>query len=223
MAGPVGSRRVEVAQRRIGAWVDGFIQRHGPVTAGGAPDGSTWQLRAADGAGADLHPPAWLVPSPSRPLDPGALAALAPRYGIVLLRRAGYAVARADGQVLLARKVGSRHVHGRTAAGGWSQKRYSRRRGNQADEIAGAAAATAVRLLRDEAGDWLPAFLVTGGDRELLREALGQLPPALAQLPVAVHLGIGAPTADVLAGVPDRVLAVPVDIHEGIPVAQPQG
>jgi len=65
----------------------------------------------------------------------------------VLIRRAGYAVGLFDGPELLASKVGSRHIHGRTAAGGWSQKRYARRRANQADEIVEAAARAADRIL----------------------------------------------------------------------------
>jgi hypothetical protein len=38
---------------------------------------------------------------------------------------------------LLAHKVGTRYVQSRTAAGGWSQQRFARRRDNQADELVG--------------------------------------------------------------------------------------
>ena len=57
---------------------------------------------------------------------------------VLLLRRGGYAVALAAEDGLLAHKVGSRHVQSRTAAGGWSQQRFARRRGNQADALVGA-------------------------------------------------------------------------------------
>jgi hypothetical protein len=139
-----------------------------------------------------------------------ALAESSPTYGVVLLRRAGYAVARCAADEVVDRKVGSRHIHGRTAAGGWSQQRYARRRANQADEIVEAAAAAAGRIL---AGPGI-AFLVTGGDRPLLAAALARLDPPLQQLPVAVHLGVGTPDAQVLAGVPDRVMSVRIDIAE---------
>ncbi len=114
------------------------------------------------------------------------------------------------------RKVGTRHIHGRTAAGGWSQQRYARRRGNQADEIASSVAATASRLLGPTAAGAGPPvqFLVTGGDRPLVADVLTQLEGPAADLPVVAHLGIGTPDAAVLAGIPDRVLCVRIDITD---------
>ena len=46
-------------------------------------------------------------------------------------RRGGYAVGLASGGGFTASKVGSRHVQSRTAAGGWSQQRFARRRGSR--------------------------------------------------------------------------------------------
>jgi hypothetical protein len=48
--------------------------------------------------------------------------------------------------VLGAAKVGSRLVHGRSAAGGWSQHRFARRREKQASEALSAAADAAVMI-----------------------------------------------------------------------------
>ena len=48
---------------------------------------------------------------------------------------------------LTAAKVGSRHVQSRTAAGGWSQQRFARRRGKQADELVDAVVRHARRIL----------------------------------------------------------------------------
>src|SRR5690606_6460301 len=69
------------------------------------------------------------------------------RVGVVLVRRGGYAAGVFDGTALVASKVGSRLVQGRTAAGGWSQQRFARRRSNQAGKALEAAAETALRVL----------------------------------------------------------------------------
>jgi hypothetical protein len=197
---------VEVPLRRLERWIEGFRARHGALEAHG------WVLRAADGATAELLLPAWLdLAGPAhgpagRPLGLADLVAQQPVYLALLVRRAGYAVGLFAGAELLARKVGSRHVHGRTAAGGWSQQRYARRRANQADEIAGAAADAADRILAD--AGMVPAFLVTGGDRPLLTAAVAAGGRALAGLSAPVHLAVGTPDRAVLEALPDRVLAV---------------
>ena len=87
---------------------------------------------------------------------------------VVLVRRGGYAVGLARGGAFTESKVGTRHVQSRTAAGGWSQQRFARRRGNQADELVRAVAEHAVRILPRG----IPAGLVAGGDRALLRAVL---------------------------------------------------
>jgi hypothetical protein len=72
--------------------------------------------------------------------------------------------------------VGSRHVQGRTAAGGWSQQRFARRRAGQAAVAWAAAADDAARVLL---GQDLQA-LVAGGDRAAVEEVLAD--PRLASL-----------------------------------------
>src|SRR5262249_9142754 len=64
---------------------------------------------------------------------------------------------------LVSSKVGTRLVHGRSAAGGQSQQRFARRRENQAASAIGAAADTAVKVLVPYA-ERLDAVGV-GGDR----------------------------------------------------------
>ena len=227
---------VDVPLRRLLRWLAGFAERHGPWSArpGSPADGRVpaWMLSAQDGASAVLHAPAWLDavvgsgPLPVAGDDPSdaaredardslvALAGLRPAYGVVLIRRAGYAVAWYHGDEVIERKVGTRHIHGRTAAGGWSQQRYARRRGNQADEIASATAVAAARILgaARTPRDPVPAFLVTGGDRALLAATRAELPAEVAALPAPVHLAVGTIDSGVLAGVPDRVLAVRIDL-----------
>jgi hypothetical protein len=87
---------------------------------------------------------------------------------VVLVRRGGYAVGLAHGPRLTESKVGTRHVQSRTAAGGWSQQRFARRRGNQADELVRAVAEHAARILPRGT----PAALVVGGDKVLVRAVL---------------------------------------------------
>lgn len=208
---PAGTRQVRVPVHRMVVWLERFDGRHGGSTVAVLPDAAGWRVQGADGAEAVIDAPRW--PGAPVPGDPGELAGLAPGFGVLLLRRAGYAVASARGSVIVASKVSSRHVHGRTAAGGWSQQRYARRRANQADEIVSAAALAAGRVIGESPGGL--DFLVTGGDRALLAAARAQLPAALAALPV-VHVGVGTPTADVLAGVADLVLAVEVVVREPV-------
>ncbi|WP_211288162.1 acVLRF1 family peptidyl-tRNA hydrolase [Mumia flava] len=87
-------------------------------------------------------------------------------FGIVLVRRGGYAVGRVEDGRLVAHKTGTRYVQGRTKAGGWSQQRYARRRANQADALAGSAADHVVRLVP---GD---LRIAGGGDRALVAQVL---------------------------------------------------
>jgi hypothetical protein len=55
-------------------------------------------------------------------------------------------------------------VHGRSAAGGWSQHRFARRREKQASEALGAAAAAAAKLFGESGLD----AVVLGGDRRAI-------------------------------------------------------
>ena len=252
MADPTpGSRAVEVPLRRLDRWLAGFAARHGEVVVTTPEPAAGWVVRAADGATARIGRPAWLGhvangpatgpaaapatgPATGRATGPAtgpaaapaeqlaALGRLTPEFGVLLIRRAGYAVASFHGSEVVERKVGSRHIHGRTAAGGWSQQRYARRRANQADEIVGAAVAAAVRILGRERdpGRPGPQFLVTGGDRPLVAAVVEGLDPVAGALPVAVHLGVGTPDGSVLAGIPDRVLAVEIEVAE--PPHQPE-
>ena len=69
------------------------------------------------------------------------------RVGVLLVRRAGFAVGVFEGATLVASKVDSTYVQGTTKAGGWSQQRYARRRANQASAAFAEAADVAVRVL----------------------------------------------------------------------------
>ena len=165
------TREVEVDPERIEAWVTGFDTRHGAFER--TTVGPRLLLSAADGAVASLEPfapqadpegslHAWAIP-------PSPLA-------LVLLRRGGYAVGLAHRAELTHHRCGTRYVQGRTAAGGWSQQRFARRRGNQAEALVGAVVEHVIRLGLPEAA----AALVVGGDRGLVRSTLAD--PRLGRL-----------------------------------------
>ena len=154
---------VLVPPSRLPRWVENFAARHGGVSLaadetllGTAPDGSAFTARLPLGLRYDGSPDAAAF----------AAAAAAPgSWGVLLVRKGGFAVARMSGPDLVEHKVGRRHVQGRTKAGGQSQQRFARRRENQAREAYEAAADHAARILR-------PGPLVTGGDRVAVADVL---------------------------------------------------
>jgi hypothetical protein len=169
--------------------------RHGEPEVAPAPDAV--QLSAPDGASALLAAPfgPWTPPA-GGPLEIATAlaehASVPRRVGVLVVRRGGYAAAVVAGGEVVASKVGRRHVQGRTAAGGWSQQRFARRRAKQTAELADASAAVAGRVLTQSGVDWL----VTGGDRVLVDAVLAE--PALrgvAALPRGPHLAVGDPDA----------------------------
>ena len=141
--------------------------------------------------------------------------------GVVLVRRGGYAVGLASGASFTASKVGSRHVQSRTAAGGWSQQRFARRRGKQADELVDAVVGHARRILlgddespRDGAPG-IPRALVVGGDRTLVREVLeASALRALHGLPTRELYDLPDPKRDVLDTALRRGRAVRIEVTE---------
>jgi hypothetical protein len=165
-----GPRWVEVDPARLTGWVARFGDRHGGPTIE-VRDGLLL-LSAPDGAYAECHPPPGAAD-----LDPDAglaglvaVASVPSRLGVLLARRGGYAVGVADGASLVASKVDSRYVQGRTAAGGWSQHRFARRRENQAKAAADDAAAVCARVLMPVVASL--TALVTGGDRRAVEAIL---------------------------------------------------
>jgi hypothetical protein len=225
------SRSLTVDARRLRGWAQRFADEHGPVDVTGTADGL--DLRAADGARAalvaaapagtgtavDTGTPTDNGASMGTPVGTGApVEAFAERIGaahrcaVLLVRRGGYAVALLDGDDVVVSKVGTRYVQGRTAAGGWSQQRFARRRDNQTAELVGAALEHAVRILGTVDADRL---LVTGGDRALVERVLAdpRLRP-LARLQRVRHLGVGDPRADVLRAVPGLLRQVRITVTD---------
>ncbi|MFQ1002110.1 acVLRF1 family peptidyl-tRNA hydrolase [Modestobacter sp. SSW1-42] len=208
---PGGGRVLSVVPERLGRWLDGVADRHGALDV--RVDGEELLLTCADTTTVRLTAPYGWTPGPV-PLTAFTAAARAPRRTAVLLvRRGRWAVGVFDGPELVVSKVDARQVQGRTAAGGWSQQRFARRRGNQTDAVVSHAADTAARVLLPHAAELVA--LAPGGDRGLVAEVLTdpRLRPlaVLRQLPA---LDVGEPTKAVLLGTPQQFRAVRVHIVE---------
>ncbi|TXK40498.1 acVLRF1 family peptidyl-tRNA hydrolase [Nonomuraea sp. C10] len=207
-----GGRWVSVPPERLNPWIDGFAARHGPFEAAG--DDRLVRLTARDGAVAELHVPF----PPMRPGPPHVTRLVehsraARRVGVVLVRLGGYAAGVFDGTALVASKVGSRLVQGRTAAGGWSQQRFARRRSNQAGKAFEAAAETALRVLTPHELD----AVVLGGDRRAVDalRADPRLAPLLA-LETEPFLTVPDPKLTVLKETPAQFRAVRVRVTDPV-------
>ncbi|MEU7000782.1 acVLRF1 family peptidyl-tRNA hydrolase [Nonomuraea sp. NPDC046570] len=213
-----GGRWVTVPPERLRRWADGFAGRHGPFEVTG--DRGVVLLTARDGGRAELH-----VPFPPLAADPppgGGEAlfealvehALARRsVGVVLVRMGGYAAGVFHGGDLVVSKVGSRLVQGRSAAGGWSQQRFARRRQNQAGQAYDAAGETAARVLGPHL-DRLDA-VVFGGDHRAVDalRADRRLAPLFA-LEAEPFLTVPDPRLAVLRETPAAFRAVRVRVTD---------
>lgn len=160
---------VLVPAARWPRWVDNFTTGHGDTdlhVRGGVLTG-----RAADGSHFTAHLP--FATAYAGPADAAAFAeaAVPPgEWGVLLVRKGGFAVARLAGERVVGSKVGKRHVQGRTKAGGQSQQRFARRRDNQARQAYEAAGEHAARLLTPSPAHGLPT--VVGGDRAAVEQVL---------------------------------------------------
>src|SRR5829696_1594922 len=161
--------QVLVPPDRLDRWVENFRARHGDTAlvvddaalTGRASDGSAFVARLPFDAAYVGEPVAEAFASAVRCPD---------RWGVLLVRKGGFAIARLRGGTVEEHKVGQRHVQGRTKAGGQSQQRFARRRDNQARQAYEAAAEHAARIL---GGSGMP--VVAGGDRVAVDEVLADV------------------------------------------------
>ena len=200
-----------VEAERLDGWLKRFTRRHGEPAW--STFGDEVVVSAADGAVARLtvpFPPLAVVDAPY-----GGLVAHVLRdrtVGALLVRRGGYAAGVFVGPRLDSSKVGSRLVQGRSAAGGWSQQRFARRREGQARQAMEAAADVAARVLLPV--DRLDA-VVLGGDRKAVDAVLSdiRLRP-LQPLVQARRVEVPDPRLKVLQALPAQFRAVPVEITD---------
>jgi len=148
---------VLVPATRWERWVANFATGHGGADLTVADGGLRGQ--AVDGSHfAARLPFASAYDGPPEAVDFAAAAQSPGEWGVLLVRKGGFAVARMGGVALVEHKIGQRHVQGRTKAGGQSQQRFARRRDNQARQAYEAAADHAARILG------VVRLVVAGGD-----------------------------------------------------------
>jgi hypothetical protein len=198
--------KVLVSRHRVPWWVENFTTRHGDIELtvtdgelrGTAGDGSTFAARLPFGRAYDGAAEAGAFADATVPPD---------AWGVLLVRKGGFAVARLAVEQVVGSKVGQRHVQGRTKAGGQSQQRFARRRDNQAREAYGAAADHAARILAGLAGP-----LVTGGDHAAVDAVLADARLAALEV-VGPWLAVPDPRRAVLDAAVGDAQAVVIEVE----------
>jgi hypothetical protein len=213
-----GGRAVEITADRIAGWYDRFGGRHDGI-ARTLVTADSIVVEAADGATAtalvpfaplDIEPGEW----PGLRIEPLIAHLERPRkVGLLLVRLGGHSVGVAElGKVTVSR-TDSRHVQGRSAAGGWSQQRFARRREGQARQALEAAARDVAEVLGGRVSE-LDA-VVLGGDKgalEILR-AQRSLAPVFALAEPRV-LDVPEPRRTVLDDAAERAFAVEIVVRD---------
>lgn len=211
MPSPANGRVVSVAPERLAGWLDGFAARHGHPHAT-VTDGRLF-LTGPDGATASVRLDWGPLPG-ADPLAEVVAAALRPRLaGGLIVRRRAHAVGVFAGDRLVTGRHDSHYVQARTKAGGWSQQRYARRRGNQAGRAYSEAAADAAEVLVPRLAEL--EVLATGGDQSAVSQVLAESALAgLAALPRVRVDAVPDPNAGVLAGFGRRLREVRITLNE---------
>jgi hypothetical protein len=212
-----GGRAVEVPPDRLEGWFDRFAGRndgvrttilrpHEVVVTGG--NGTTATAVVPFGP---LEVESTFNGLAVEPLITHVLRSR--RIGLLLVRLGGHSLGLAkDGRVFVSRT--DRHlVHGRSAAGGWSQKRFARRRDGQAHDALRAAADDAFEVLLPRLSEM--DALVLGGDRRALDELREdrRLAPLFAIADTRV-LDVPEPRRTVLDEAAERAIAVEIVLHD---------
>lgn len=215
---PGGGTAVEVEPERLARWFDRFAERNdGVVRTELAPR----QVRVVGGNGVTAT-----VAVPFEPLavEPGirhdgpAVEVLVDhvrrprRIGLLLVRLGGHSVGVAEGRQVTVSRTDRHLVHGRSAAGGWSQQRFARRRDGQARQALRAAADDAADVLGTRVAE-LDA-VVLGGDRRALEDlrADRRLTAVFAKAEPRV-LDVAEPRRSVLDDAAERARAVEIIVR----------
>ena len=118
-----------------------------------------------------------------------------------------------SGEQLLDGRHDNHYVQARTKAGGWSQQRYARRRGNQAERAYREAADDACAVLLPRLAEF--EVVATAGDQSAVTQVLAT--PALSGLAALPRVRVDAvpdPNAGVLAGFGKRLREVRITLNE---------
>lgn len=198
---------VRVPASRFGRWVANFSTRHGPP-----------ELSVSDAKLHGLAPSgAWFVaqlplqqPYKGEATVSGFQAAwtMPAHWGLLVVRRGAYGMAHIGGEEIIASKIERRYVQGRTKAGGQSQQRFARRRGNQARRAYAAAGQEARRVLAT-----VP-LIVTGGDRSGVAEVRALLNRADVEYQQS-ELDLPEPRYTMLLNAIEQLSSATIWVHNG--------
>ena len=216
---PGGGVIVEIPPADLIGWVNRFTGRNAGL-ADLSADPAAVRLLATDGTRAELA-----VPFP--PMSVGhrepvealldhvaGLGAMA----LILVRGGAHSIGVARGGVVVSSSTRRQYLQGRTAAGGWSQQRYARRRGNQLTASLEHAADVATRVLLPVAESL--AAVVLAGDAAALAGVLADRRLArLATLPTRTFGDIAEPRREVLDEVAVRALSIDITVAPGRPAS----
>jgi hypothetical protein len=202
--------RYDIPPERLERWLGRWVERHGEIgDVRTGPERVT--LTAEDGAVLACDPP-------FPPLDGKGVEGLLAHVrrervvGVLLVRLGGHAAGVFSGRRLVDSKVDNRFVKGRHKKGGSSQRRFERRREEQARMALEQAADTAARVLLPHRAD-LDA-VVLGGDRTALREVMADVRMRpLRSLLTGDLLEVAEPRLKVLEATPDAFLATRLTVR----------
>lgn len=213
-----GGRVVEVAPGRLPGWLMRFGERHGGARVCDVHPDAIGVI-GGDGATAALSVPFGPLRTPHsgesfEPVESllSHVAALGDLAAIVVRERA-FSVGVCRAGTVLTSSTDTRYVQSRTAAGGWSQQRYARRRGNQRRDSYRAAADAAHRVFAAHPEPF--AGLIVAGDRAAIDAVLDD--PRLGQvgaLPRRVFPDVGEPRRSVLDDVAARALTIEITVRD---------
>ncbi|WP_233459071.1 acVLRF1 family peptidyl-tRNA hydrolase, partial [Amycolatopsis acidiphila] len=207
-------RVVQVSPERLAGWFDGFARRNGGISDTAATETEV-VVTGGNGATATVVVPFPPLTGTGPPTVRLVVHAKRPRrIGLLLVRLGAHSLGIAEnGKVLLSR-TDRHHVHGRSAAGGWSQQRFARRREEQARHAMRDVADDGVEVLVPRLAEL--AAVVLGGDRHALDELRGdsRLEPLFALAAQRV-LDVVEPRRAVLDEAAERARDVEILLRPG--------
>ncbi|OLZ46288.1 acVLRF1 family peptidyl-tRNA hydrolase [Amycolatopsis keratiniphila] len=210
-----GGRAVEVAPDRLEGWYARFAVRNEGVRETRLT-AETVTVVADNGVVAVATVPFGLLDTegtaPGLAVGPLVEHALVSRrIALLLVRRGGHSVGIARGGVVVQSRTDRHLVQGRSAAGGWSQQRFARRREGQARVALRSAAEDAFEVLVPQLSE--VDAVVLGGDRralETLRE--DRRLASLFERAEPRVLDIPEPRRTVLEDAAERAVAVEITL-----------
>lgn len=206
-----------VPPERLDGWFARFAQRNDGVRTT-VLTATEVLVSAGNGTTATATVPFGPLPEqgeyPGLAVEPLLQHARTPRLiALLLVRKGGHSLGLAyDGRVVLSR-TDRHHVQGRTAAGGWSQQRFARRREGQTRAALQSAAQDTYEVLVPRLSE--VDAVVLGGDRRALGElrADRQLAALFDRAEPRV-LEIPEPRREVLAEAAQRARAVDLVVRD---------